>query len=104
MGHLMSVNPENFGLSSSDVIFRLFADFLKQLRAVLIVEVFARQRARMTREAGDCLRKKIRFRRLKIDNGEPMRLVVHFESRASRIPVNCQRFSGWKKLRYVRRI
>jgi hypothetical protein len=38
----MSVNPENPGLGPSDIIFRQFADFLKQLRAVLIVEILAR--------------------------------------------------------------
>ena len=80
------------------VIFRQLADALEQMRTGLVIEIFAGDFLRRFAEAGDqAVRKAFvpgrgRMRR----TGERC---VHQISAASRIPLNCQRAWGGKKLR-----
>ena len=90
---------QDFRLRTGDVILGQLADFLEKIGATLVVEELARQGARRTRKPGDRLLEKIGSRRLEIEQRHPGGVAVHTRSRARRMPVNCQRFSGWKKLR-----
>ena len=91
-----SQNPH---LRARDVILGKVANLGKKRRASFVVKKFARQSARMLRQAGDYLLAKFFIGRLEIEHGDLAGVSVHAASRASRIPVNCQRFSGWKKFR-----
>ena len=97
--HLAAVAPQQLRLRPRDVILGQLADFLKEIGAALIVEKFTGERARRTGKPGQNFREKIRVNRLQIEHGHPAGRAAHVRSRASRMPVNCQRFSGWKKFR-----
>ena len=93
-GHLGSMTTQDLRLGASDIIFRELGDFLEQLRAALVVKKFARERTRRTREAFQDFSEEILTDRLEVEYLNRSGGVTHAGSRASRIPVNCQRFSG----------
>jgi hypothetical protein len=47
--NVSATSIQNIDLVAGDIIFRQFTDLLKQRRAPLIIEVFARDRARIRR-------------------------------------------------------
>src|SRR5437870_11037052 len=98
-GYFAAAFAQDPHFRARDVILGKVANFRKEGRTSFVVKKFAGQSARMLRQPGDDLLAKLSIGRLEIKHGDLAGVSVHAASRASRIPVNCQRFSGWKKFR-----
>ena len=97
--HLAPVVPQQLCLRARDVILGQLADFLEQLDAAFVVKKFAWERTRRGRKTGENFREEILIDRLEIEHSHHAGRTAHERSRASRMPLNCQRLSGGKKLR-----
>ena len=89
--------PQKRGLGAGLVVFRQFADLVEQMRTRRVVEILCADllgRLGQSRDQG--LGEVFNGRRRVVYPGE---LGVHQISSARRMPLNCQRAAGGKKLR-----
>ena len=104
-GHLAGVAVHDGQLGARQVILVELADPVEQPRALRVVKVLARQPLSRAAQAGEHLGEHAVAAGAEVAGGrrggEQAR---HRTSLASRMPVNCHRASGGKKLRYVRRM
>ena len=97
--HFRAMHAQDLRLSASNIIFGQLANLLEQVGAALVVEKFRGQGFRRAEKALDNFGEKIGRGRLEVEHRHATGVTVHSRSRARRRPVNCQRFSGWKKFR-----
>jgi hypothetical protein len=97
--HGLAVTAHDRQLGARRVILGQLADTVEQPRAGLVVEVFARDFLGLGGQAAQHVGAKVVGRR-EVEPGDRLKESLrHGISRARRMPVNCQRASGGKKLR-----
>src|SRR5205085_1980027 len=89
--NFLGVTAKQVGFYPSNVILGQLANPLEQIGPALVVKKFARQRAWRTGKAAYDFRQKIRFDRLEVYHCDAASHTALDGSRASRMPVNCQR-------------